>query len=50
MKFKKVEKPDYSEGIGKTNISKVNGTINKEKWESALLKNQEITSTSGIFV
>nr|MBW8204001.1 adhesin [Streptococcus oralis] len=28
---------DYSKGIGKTNISKVNGTINKEKWESALL-------------
>ena len=38
MKFKKGGEPDYSEGIGKTNISKVNGTINKEKWESALLE------------
>ena len=37
MKFKKGGEPDYSQGIGKTNISKVNGTINKEKWESALL-------------
>ena len=38
MKFKKGGERDYSEGIGKTNISKVNGTINKEKWESALLE------------
>ncbi len=38
MKFKKGGEPDYSQGIGKTNISKVNGTINKEKWESALLE------------
>uniref|UniRef100_UPI00066C3DA3 Spy0128 family protein n=1 Tax=Streptococcus oralis TaxID=1303 RepID=UPI00066C3DA3 len=37
MKFKKGGEIDYSQGIGKTNISKVNGTINKEKWESALL-------------
>ncbi|MCY7105861.1 Cna B-type domain-containing protein [Streptococcus oralis] len=37
MKFKKGGEQDYSKGIGKTNISKVNGTINKEKWESALL-------------
>ena len=38
MKFKKAGEIDYSQGIGKTNISKVNGTINKEKWESALLE------------
>ena len=37
MKFKKGGEQDYSQGIGITNISKVNGTINKEKWESALL-------------
>ena len=37
IKVKKAAKPDYSDGIGKTNFNKYSGVISKENWDSPLL-------------